>query len=201
MFNAVYLFITFNSNPQEILSTWNDYRCHLREIFFLNCIQYPFAMLIFCKSTPKSENDERERRALPEFHHRRVGCLSNSTATFIDQKKPYFALLVECKGNQRRNKCEVLDIFSVLCRPLAFFLAGHLCPSCHVTTQNQILVASPPGMQAGNVICFVTQFIVKNQVVLRCEKRACAFSSSFKKRRRAKELAWIINHKFCQIKS
>ena len=56
-------------------------------------------------------------------------------------------------------------------------------------------------MQAGNVICFVTQFIVKNQVVLRCEKRACAFSSAFKKRRRAKEPAWIINHEFRQIKT
>lgn len=91
----------------------------------------------------------------------------------------------------------IFRYFSVLCRPWCRPLASSSILPCDDLTVTLELEPSPPGMQAGNVICLS----LKNQVVLRCEKRACAFSSPFKKRRRAKEPAWIIKHEFCQIKS
>lgn len=86
-------------------------------------------MLICCKSTEKSENDERERRTLPELH---LGIeeldvfqtrLPYAIYHVYREETRYCPLLIVCKVNQTRTNAIFLDFFSffsVLCRLLQF---------------------------------------------------------------------------------
>ena len=88
-------------------------------------------MLICCKSTEKSENDERERRTLPELH---LGIeeldvfqtrLPYAIYHVYREETRYCPLLIVCRVNQTRTNAIFLDFFSFFfcfVSPLAVFL-------------------------------------------------------------------------------